>query len=177
MVQSWRHSPFMYLWDLGTGARHFNMLLMFFASIFTVLGLTAKNPTAVGQESVLSNDEPAKGIVRITRHPSLWGFALWGLAHIIVNGDLGAFIFFSGFFILSFFGMFHIDYRRKSLKKDEWAKFEEKTSLIPFYAILKGKNTFNFKEIGLPKVLSGIILFIILIMSHKYLIGVPIINF
>lgn len=34
----------------------------------------------------------ARGIVRITRHPFLWGVALWALVHFIVNGDLASVI-------------------------------------------------------------------------------------
>ena len=36
------------------------------------------------------------GVTRIIRHPQLVGFALWALAHIIVNGDLPSLVLFGG---------------------------------------------------------------------------------
>ncbi|RJL05947.1 hypothetical protein D3P06_05205 [Paracoccus aestuarii] len=31
-----------------------------------------------------------------TRHPMLWGFALWAFAHLLVNGDVPSFVLFGG---------------------------------------------------------------------------------
>lgn len=31
-----------------------------------------------------------------TRHPMLWGFSLWAIAHLLVNGDTASFVLFGG---------------------------------------------------------------------------------
>ncbi|NHF71864.1 NnrU family protein [Paracoccus xiamenensis] len=36
------------------------------------------------------------GITRRIRHPQLVGFALWAVAHLLVNGDLPSFVLFGG---------------------------------------------------------------------------------
>ena len=68
------------------------MLIAFF---FVVLAFTSPNPTAVGGGALLTEKEPAQYIQRITRHPFLWGVALWSfyssrtqLTHLVLNGDL-----------------------------------------------------------------------------------------
>lgn len=70
------------------------MLVAFF---FVVLAFTTPNPTAVGGEALLAQKEPAKGIQRITRHPFLWGVAVWSFTHLILNGDLASVIFLAAF--------------------------------------------------------------------------------
>ena len=34
---------------------------------------------------------------RLVKHPMLWGIALWGIGHLIANGDLASMIFFGAF--------------------------------------------------------------------------------
>ena len=41
-----------------------------------------RNPTMVGADRLLKSEDPARGIIRITRHPIMWGFMLWAAAHI-----------------------------------------------------------------------------------------------
>lgn len=44
-----------------------------------------------------------------TRHPMLWGFALWAGAHLLVNGDTPSFILFGGLLAWSFVEMVAIN--------------------------------------------------------------------
>ena len=43
-----------------------------------------RNPTMVGADKLLKSEDPARGIIRITRHPIMWGVMLWAAAHILV---------------------------------------------------------------------------------------------
>ena len=56
------------------------LVLTFFAFELVAIGLTTPSPTATGGESLLRSADPAKGILRVTRHPFLWGVALWSLS-------------------------------------------------------------------------------------------------
>ncbi|MDN5569098.1 MAG: NnrU family protein [Paracoccus sp. (in: a-proteobacteria)] len=38
-------------------------------------------------------------VTSLTRHPMLWGFALWTIAHLLVNGDTPSFILFGGLLV------------------------------------------------------------------------------
>lgn len=35
-------------------------------------------------------------VTAYTRHPMLWGFSLWAVAHLLVNGDTPSFVLFGG---------------------------------------------------------------------------------
>ena len=66
------------LWILGEWARHLNNLLVLIA--FYVFGIGM-----------------AKGALsQRVRHPMLAGFALWALAHLLVQSDAAAILFFVG---------------------------------------------------------------------------------
>jgi uncharacterized membrane protein len=39
-----------------------------------------RNPTMVGADKLLKSEDPARGMIRITRHPLMWGIMLWAAA-------------------------------------------------------------------------------------------------
>jgi|ERR1051325_161971 uncharacterized membrane protein len=49
--------------------------------------IAARNPTLVGQEGQVPSSAPARGVVRITRHPLLWAILRWAGAHMLARGD------------------------------------------------------------------------------------------
>ncbi|QBX34740.1 hypothetical protein E4L95_05195 [Paracoccus liaowanqingii] len=38
-------------------------------------------------------------VTSFTRHPQLWGFSLWAVAHLLVNGDVPSFVLFGGLLV------------------------------------------------------------------------------
>src|SRR5690606_23382144 len=88
---------------LWTPLRHLPSLLVPLAFILLACGY-ARNPTAVGQEKLLGREEPARGVIRVTRHPLMWAVILWSLAHIAARADPKAIVFFGGFFLLAALG-------------------------------------------------------------------------
>ena len=44
-------------------------------------------------------------VTAYTRHPMLWGFALWAVAHLLVNGDTPSLILFGGLLVWAFVEM------------------------------------------------------------------------
>ena len=120
--------------------------LMFVAFLLAVLGVTTPNPTAVDGEKFLASEEPAVGIMRVTRHPFLWGVALWALTHLIVNGDVASFVLFGSLLLLVLGGMVSIDNKRRKLYGKSWDRFVGMTSVVPFVAIRKGRNRLVWRE-------------------------------
>jgi uncharacterized membrane protein len=97
---------------------------------------------------LLTDKEPAKGIQRITRHPFLWGVALWSFTHLVLKGDLASVIFFGSFLILAIAGPFSMDRKRKKAFADAWDRFAALTSNVPFVAIVEGRNWLKIRELG-----------------------------
>lgn len=159
------------LWDMGYGGHGIAMLLVFLAFQFVVIGVSTKNPTAMQQEGLLHADDPATGIVRITRHPFLVGVTLWAAAHLIANGDVGSVIFFATFLAVALVGMPNIDRKRAIRDPEDWARFAAKTSRTPFLAILQGRNVFRPGEIGWMKVAAGAVLYAAVLYFHGWIFG------
>src|SRR5215471_18323 len=92
MARAYGNAPHEQLW---TGLRLLPAAVMPIAFILLVCGY-ARNPTAVGAEKLLQSGEPARGIIRVTRHPLMWAIMLWSGAHLAARGDLASAIFFGG---------------------------------------------------------------------------------
>jgi uncharacterized membrane protein len=72
LSQAYRRAQYVPLWVDISVLRPVALIVMLIAFVFVVLAFTTPNPTAVGGEALLAENEPAKGIQRITRHPFLW---------------------------------------------------------------------------------------------------------
>ncbi len=147
-------------------------VIMFFAFMIGVPGLLTPNPTSVGAEAILDQEEPVSGMTRITRHPFLWGVFLWALSHLVVNGDLASLLMFGTFAVLTAFGTASIDAKRKRKLGDKWDAFAAKTSNIPFAAIVTGRNSLRLGEIGWWRLAIGLVAYLAVFGAHGWLFGV-----
>jgi uncharacterized membrane protein len=71
--------------------------LVLFALILAFGGLFTPNPAAPGGAKLLENRNVAQGIFAITRHPVMWGTAIWAIAHMIGEATERGFAFFGAF--------------------------------------------------------------------------------
>lgn len=172
LAWAYGEAPYIETWGQLYFLRHLASLVMLIAFLFAVMGLTTPNPTAVGGESLLDSEEPAKGIVRVTRHPFLWGALLWAAIHLVINGDVASLIFFGTFVALTAFGTRSIDAKRKRALGEKWDPFAAKTSNIPFAAIASGRNSLKLGEISWWRPVAGVVVFFGLFYAHEYLFGV-----
>jgi uncharacterized membrane protein len=169
MIYAYRHAPNVPLWGLLLGFRPAAYVLVFIAFLFLVIGFATPSPTRVGMESKLGQGpDIAKGIVRITRHPFLWGVALWALVHLIVNGDVASLILFGSLLVLAVGGTAAIDAKRRRLFGEQWTPFAAVTSAVPFAAIAAGRNRLGpaLVEIGVWRPLAAIIVYVVVFYLH-----------
>ena len=170
---AYHSAPVVSVWTPPSWLRHFSGVLMLLAFFFVVCGVMTKGPTSMGRQKLLREAEPARGIVRVTRHPFLIGVAIWAIAHLLVLGDLASFLFFGAFLFLGLTGPGRIDRRHRQTFGSDWKRFEDATSIIPFAAIIQGRNVSKFKEIGLRRVAVAIALFaVFFFFAHRFLFGV-----
>ncbi|MFY1708247.1 NnrU family protein [Tritonibacter scottomollicae] len=81
MVIGYRGTEYIHVWAPPSFLVHVNNSLMVLALFFTSPG-------------------PRKGrLFRKMRHPMLFGFSLWAVAHLLVNGDLASVILFGGLLV------------------------------------------------------------------------------
>ncbi len=165
-------SHHVYLWLPGPGLRHLPLLVMPLALILIAGGVLSPNPSAVGMAGALDRSEPAQGVLRVTRHPVMWGVGLWAAIHIVVNGDLASLLFFGGLLLTALVGTWHLDRRMMASEGERWQRFAAVTSFLPFAALLGGRQRWVAAE-WLRPALWGLGLFVLLLLLHPYLFGMP----
>ena len=170
IILGYQSAPYIPLWTAPPVLKWLPNVFMPIAWILLICSVTTKSPTMAGKPGEPPRSEVI-GIVRVTRHPMLWAFTLWGLAHIPANGNARALILFGGFVLLSLAGMWHSDARRAVLYPDVWTPVAKSTSVVPFGAILGGRNQFVFKEIGPWRLLAGLVLWAAALHFHKVVFG------
>lgn len=136
-------------------------------------GVLTPGPTLAGFEARgLARPEPAYGVLRITRHPFMWGVALWAAGHLLVNGERFAVMLFGALGLMVLFGARSIDRKGRARDPEGFARFEEVTSNAPFAAISQGRNRLVLSEIGW-RGLAGVAVAIIIALAHGQLFGAP----
>lgn len=172
LTSAWNVAPQVPLWYPGPGLRHAALALMPLAFLLVVAGLSTPNPTAVGQRPDPDTREPATGILRVTRHPFLWGVALWATLHTLANGDLASLVFFGAFAALSVAGAFLIDAKRTRAAAPGWGVFLQSTSNVPFAAVIERRQRLSLREIGLARAAAALALYVAVLWAHPLLFGV-----
>lgn len=168
MIWAYGKAPVEVLWP---GLRLVPAVVMPFAFILIACGLLSRNPTLAGAGRLLKREDAASGILRVTRHPMMWGFALWAGAHILARGELKATVFFGSFLVLALLGALSIDRRRAASAGEDWKRFAAATSFVPFAAIAAGRNRFVAAEIGWRNPAIGLALYALVFWFHPVLFG------
>jgi len=173
LVLAFRNAEGVWLWSPPLALRWAAPVVALIAFVFIVLGLTTPSPTAVGGETQLEAAEPAQGILRVTRHPFLWGVALWALLHLALNGNSAALTLFGSILLLALIGPLLIDAKRRRAFGPSWERFAAATSNLPFAAIASGRNSLRLGEIGAWRWLAVIAAWVGMLALHPWLFSVP----
>lgn len=119
------------LWDSGLLGWVAATLLMWVGSILFV-GSLRKNPAfPTGGKPVMRIGE-ARGVFAITRHPMMWGFAIWALVHVIANPTPASLIVSAAIAILALGGAYGQDFKKARLVGEPWRDWVARTSFVPF---------------------------------------------
>jgi len=169
MSLEYKRAPFEGLWP---GLRLVPIAVLPVAFVLVACGVLARNPTAAGQAGALRQEDPARGIIRITRHPVMWAIMLWAGAHLLAIGSLQAVIYFGGLLLLAAAGTTLQDARKAAQLGEDWERFAALTSNLPFMAIAQGRNRVVWREIGWWRPAVGLVAFALLLGLHAWLFGV-----
>jgi len=126
------------LWD-GTGAAPWLI-----ASVLSLIGLTLLlgslrgNPALPQVPGATIAAARAKGVFAVTRHPMMWGFALWALGHILVSPTPRVLVLMAAMIILALVGAHGQDRKKAALLGADWAHWSAQTSYWPRLAALGG---------------------------------------
>jgi uncharacterized membrane protein len=172
LAHAYRAAGYIETWGQLAWFKPIAAFLMLVAFLLVVLGMATPNPMAVGGEKLLMADEPARGIHRVTRHPFLWGVAVWAFVHLIANGDVASLVLFGSLFVLVFVGMISIDAKRKKACGRHWDSYAAATSIIPFQAIKEGRNMPVIAEFKVWQLVVALVLYLAVMHFHQAWFGV-----
>jgi uncharacterized membrane protein len=173
-VSAFAHAPVIPLWQERPWMALLPILVMPFAAILLVAGYTTRNPTAVGMERAARADEPAPGILAVTRHPVMWAIGLWALSHLVPNGTFAALYFFGIFALLAFGGTALIDRKKRLALGSHWWRLAQVTSNLPFAALIARRTRLRWRDIGALRIVAGLLLYAVLYLAHPILTGLAV---
>lgn len=126
------------LWPVGDLLWGIVTLVMLLASILFV-GSLVGNPALPNPREPRTAPAEARGVFAVTRHPMMWGFALWGLCHIAIFPDPANLVLAGAIALLALVGAALQDRKKERLHPEQWRAWEARTSYWPFAAILSGR--------------------------------------
>ena len=126
------------LWDSGEAGWVAATVLMFVGSILFV-GSFIGNPALPGAPRPKG---PPGGVLAITRHPMMWGFALWAITHIIVMATPKALVFDGAIIFLALVGAALQDRKKQDLMGETWHEWTAQTGFWPFARGLRSPGMF-----------------------------------
>jgi uncharacterized membrane protein len=153
------------LWPVGDTLWAVGTVIMWAGSVLFVGSLfgnpampnpatPAATPTAVPSPG---------GVFAITRHPMMWGFALWALTHILVYPEPAQIVLATAIGFLALVGAALQDRKKASLQPDFWPEWEARTSYLP---LARG-----FANPGTVALVGGTALWLIASWAHLPLAG------
>jgi uncharacterized membrane protein len=168
---AYRQAPYLPLWDYDPRLNWVPLLVMPWALVAIALGVVRPNPLSISFFGDNGQFDPARpGLLRLSRHPLLWGFLLWALAHMVPNGDAASLLLFGLLAVLSTAGMVGLDLkRRRSLGRARWQALTAHCPIGPW----PGPKTpwrLTARD-GLALVL-GVALYGLILAFHQSVIGV-----
>ena len=120
-------------WIAGT-------VLMWLGSVLFV-GSFVGNPALPGARGPRG---PARGVFAITRHPMMWGFALWGIVHLAVVATAKALVFDGAIIFMALVGAAMQDRKKAALMGDRWHEWTAQTAFAPFGRGIASPGLFAF---------------------------------
>ncbi len=168
LAHAFAKAPYIELWPWSIYAAWLPVLLMPLSCMLIVAGASSANPFSLGLGGK-GYDPQRPGIVSVTRHPLLWGLAIWAAAHIPVNGDVAGLILFGLMLLLSLGGTVTVEKaRRRQLALETWQRFYPGTANFPFGA----SKTIDWRGIGVARLVGGVLLYLLLLFGHQPVFGI-----
>ncbi len=158
-------------WAAGDGIWGLASLVMLFGAIL-LAGSIAGNPALPRPDAGSLAKSPARGVFAITRHPMMWGIALWALVHLLVSPQEKVLLLTLGIAILAIGGSVGQDRKKAVLMGEGWRDWASRTSFIPFANQLAGKAVWSTAWPGTTTGLIGVAFWLLATYAHP-LLGAP----
>ncbi|MDT0506437.1 NnrU family protein [Novosphingobium sp. MMS21-SN21R] len=159
-----REPETMQLWD-GS-----NPVIWALASVLTILSLAfllssfSRNPALPGVNAAGLGTIIPTGVFTITRHPMMWGIALWALAHIMVAPEARVLILMGGLILVALLGSHFQDKRKIRQNNREFSPWQRRTTYWP--------NLRNLDKLRTATLIALVVWFLATTV-HWHFFGIP----
>jgi uncharacterized membrane protein len=109
---------------------------------------------------------PAGGVFAVTRHPMNMAFMLWALVHIALWGSPRNLIVAGGILALALLGSVGQDHKKLNVVGEPWRKWMDRTSFLPFAALMTGRAKWRSLGEAWPALLLGLLLWLAITWLH-----------
>ena len=165
MVLAFRAAP---AGDLGAATGEIGWViatLLTLPALVLFLGSLRGNPALPNPGKPKPIERAPSGVFAVTRHPMMWGFALWAIAHIVLWWSTRTLIVAGAVLFLALVGAHMQDRKKRALMGDSWTGWEAKTRYWPRWGAL-------FSAGWLPW-LAALALWLAATWAHIHAAGVP----
>jgi len=142
-----------------------------FASALTIIamvllaGSLRGNPALPDTPIDTVRSAEARGVFAVTRHPMMWGIALWAIAHVAIAPNARTLVTAGGMCVLALVGSHLQDRKKRELMGEAWGAWEARTSYWPRWGALL--------RVGAATWGIGIALWLVATWMHLWLAGMP----
>jgi uncharacterized membrane protein len=148
------------MWNAGDAGWIIGTILMWLAAILFV-GSFLGNPALVGAPGPRGGPS---GVLRITRHPMMWSFAIWAAVHMMIIAQFKTVVFDSAIIILALVGAYMQDRKKAGQMGEDWHDWTAQTAFVPF--------TRGLANPGMVALVGGTLLFLIATWAHPIPAGI-----
>jgi uncharacterized membrane protein len=146
------------LWPVGDVVWILASLTTLVAAVLFA-GSFIRNPSLPGVPDALAAQMPS-GVFKATRHPMMWGFALWGAGHILVAPRIDNFIFAGSLVFLALVGSKAQENKKTKLMGGQWATWLRRTHFFVRPAALF--------RVGIGPWVAGTLIWAVATWAHPY---------
>lgn len=140
-----------------------SLLTLIAAVLF--LGSFASNPALPDPRAAANAAKPVHGAFHVTRHPMMWGFALWAVSHMLVSPTPRSLVLAGTILILALVGAHLQDRKKASLMGAAWVQWAARTSYWP--------NLAGLAQVGAVLWLAGTALWLAATWAHIPISYIP----
>ena len=137
--------------------------------IVLLVGSLFDYPTSAYYLSSAGKKPEPRGLERITRHPFMVGLAMTNLAHAFLATRMTGTIFFAGLSVIAVLGSIHQDAKLRARNPPLHGPYVERSSFVPFGAIVTGRNRLVLSELRPIGLVLGLLAAWGLRQAHPYI--------
>jgi uncharacterized membrane protein len=139
--------------------------LLTIVALVLFLGSFRKNPAFPDPTRRGPVPDTPRGGFAVTRHPMMWGFALWAIAHLILFWSVRTQILAGAILLLALLGSHLQDRKKRQLLGEAWRLWQTRTSYWPRVSQLPAA--------GWRLWLLALLLWLALTWAHLPAAGIP----